>query len=76
MRLAWLTGTASLDLLETLKRHGVSRPATNQAGRRAPRRRAEKHKTRQAGTTVVIGVLDDLSRLTYSSCGQRRTRPP
>jgi transposase InsO family protein len=34
-------------------------------GHWATGQRAEEHKTRQAGKTVVIGVLDDHSRLTY-----------
>jgi transposase InsO family protein len=34
-------------------------------GHWATGQRAEQHKTRQAGKTVVIGVLDDHSRLTY-----------
>jgi transposase InsO family protein len=34
-------------------------------GHWATGQRAEEHKTRQAGKTVVIGVLDDHTRLTY-----------
>jgi transposase InsO family protein len=34
-------------------------------GHWATGQRAQEHKTRQAGKTVVIGVLDDHSRLTY-----------
>jgi hypothetical protein len=34
-------------------------------GHWATGQRAEEHKTRQAGKTVVIGVLDDHTRLAY-----------
>jgi transposase InsO family protein len=40
-------------------------PKFDRPGHWATGERAEKHKTRQAGTTVVIGVLDDHSRLAY-----------
>ena len=40
-------------------------PKFDRPGHWATGQRAEEHKTRQAGRTVVIGVLDDHSRLTY-----------
>jgi transposase InsO family protein len=40
-------------------------PKFDRPGHWASGQRAEAHKTRQAGKTVVIGVLDDHSRLTY-----------
>jgi transposase InsO family protein len=40
-------------------------PKFDRPGHWATGQRAEEHKTRQAGKTVVIGVLDDHSRLTY-----------
>ena len=40
-------------------------PKFDRPGHWATGQRAEQHKTRQAGKTVVIGVLDDHSRLTY-----------
>src|SRR6188472_1810925 len=40
-------------------------PKFDRPGHWATGQRAEEHKTRQAGQTVVIGVLDDHTRLTY-----------
>jgi transposase InsO family protein len=40
-------------------------PKFDRPGHWATGERAEQHKTRQAGRTVVIGVLDDHTRLTY-----------
>jgi transposase InsO family protein len=40
-------------------------PKFDRPGHWATGQRAEEHKTRQAGKTIVIGVLDDHSRLTY-----------
>ena len=40
-------------------------PKFDRPGHWATGRRAEEHKTRNAGTTVVIGVIDDHSRLAY-----------
>lgn len=45
-------------------------------GHWATGQRAEEHKTRQAGKTVVIGVIDDHTRLAIASCTQPRTRRP
>jgi transposase InsO family protein len=40
-------------------------PKFSVPGHWATRQRAERHKTRRAGKTVVIGVIDDHSRLAY-----------
>ena len=40
-------------------------PKFDRPGHWATEQRAEEHKTRQAGKTVVIGVLDDHTRLAY-----------
>ena len=40
-------------------------PKFDRPGHWATGQRAEEHKTRQAGETVVIGVIDDHTRLTY-----------
>jgi hypothetical protein len=37
--------------------------------------RAERHRTRRAGTVKVIGVIDDHSRLAYSALLPQTTLP-
>jgi hypothetical protein len=49
-------------------------PKFDRPGHWATGQRAEEHKTRQAGHTVVIGVMDDHTRLAYCELHARRTR--
>jgi transposase InsO family protein len=48
-------------------------PRFDRPGHWATGQRAEQHKTRQAGETVVIGVIDDHSRLAYCELHSRET---
>ena len=50
-------------------------PKFDRPGHWATGQRAEEHKTRNAGKTVVIGVIDDHTRLAYCELHARRTGP-
>jgi hypothetical protein len=58
-RYQWANAGALLHI-DALRLPKFDRPAHWATGQRA-----EEHKTRQAGKTVVIGILDDHTRLTH-----------